>query len=360
MIYLDYNATAPLRPEAKAAMDEAFAETGNASSIHAAGRAARLRVETARDIIARACGAARGDVVFTSGGTEANHLALKGMSAASMLVSAIEHDSVLRNAEGAVQLPVTPEGVIDLEQAGKLIAAAPKPALVSVMWVNNETGVIQPVKDLLEICLKNNAYLHVDAVQALGKVPLDVRPHLLTLSAHKLGGPQGVGALIIREDVPLTAQLQGGGQERGRRSGTENVAGIAGFGAAVEAALRTLPEFSQRHAWRETFEQALTAISGARIMGAGAARVANTSCVVCAGLSAELLLIKLDLAGIAASSGSACSSGKVARSHVLAAMGASLPEQDSAIRFSFGWKTDQDMLKKAADSWTLLAKSAIR
>lgn len=360
MIYLDCNATAELRPEARVAMLAALEETGNPSSVHAAGRTARYRVEEAREIIAKATGFAREEVVFTSGGSEANQLALKGVAAASVFVSAIEHDSVLKNAPAATTLPVTPDGVIDLEKAAQLVAGAGKPALVSCMWVNNETGVIQPVRELLEICNKNGAFLHVDAVQALGRVALDVQPHLLTLSAHKVGGPQGVGALLVREAVPLIAQIKGGGQERGRRAGTENVAGIAGFAAAVTAALRDLAGFQARAAWRDAFEAELLKVPGARIIGQAAPRVANTTLVVCPGRKAELMLIKLDLAGIAASSGSACSSGKVTQSHVLKAMGVSAAEMDSAIRFSFGWKTDQNVLKKAADSWTLLASSDIR
>lgn len=360
MIYLDYNATAPLRPEARAAMLAALEEVGNPSSVHACGRAARFRVEEAREQIARACNAVREDVIFTSGGSEANHLALKGGGATSLLVSAIEHDSVLKNAPGAMRLPVLPNGVLDLVKAAELVAAAPRPALVSVMWVNNETGVIQPIAELLELCNKNGAFLHVDAVQALGRIPLGVKPHLLSLSAHKIGGPQGVGALVVREGVLLTAQIKGGGQERGHRAGTENVAGIAGFGAAAEAALRDMPALTTCSAWRDAFEAALLTVPGTRIMGAEAPRVVNTTLVVCAGVKAETMLIKLDLAGIAASSGSACSSGKVARSHVLAAMEASAAEQDSAIRFSFGYNTQQNVLKKAAESWTQLAKSDIR
>ncbi len=360
MIYLDYNATAPLRPEARAAMLAALDEVGNPSSIHAAGRAARFKVEEAREIIARACNATREDVIFTSGGSEANHLALKGVGATSMLVSAIEHDSVLKNAPSAVRLPVLPDGVVDLVKAAELIAAAPRPTLVSVMWVNNETGVIQPIAELLELCNKNGAFLHVDAVQALGRIPLEAKPHLLTLSAHKIGGPQGVGALIVREGVLLTSQVKGGGQERGHRAGTENVAGIAAFGAATEAALRDMPALTTCSAWQAEFEAELLSVSGARIMGQGAPRVVNTTLVVCAGVKAETMLIRLDLAGIAASSGSACSSGKVTRSHVLGAMDASAAEQDSAIRFSFGYNTQPNMLKKAAESWTQLAKSDIR
>lgn len=360
MIYLDYNATAPLRPEARAAMLAALDEVGNPSSIHAYGRAARFRVEEARETVAAACGFGRDNVIFTSGGTEANHLALHGVQAASRLVSAIEHDSVLKNAPEAVRLPVTPEGMLDLVQTEALIGAAPKPALVSVMWVNNETGVIQPVAALLQICQRHGAFLHVDAVQALGRIPLDVRPDLLTLSAHKLGGPQGVGALLVSNSVPLAPQTKGGGQERGHRAGTENVAGIAGFGAAVAASLHDLPLFEERRVWQAEFEQELLQVKGARIIGADAPRVANTTLVVCPGRTAQMLLIKLDLAGIAASSGSACSSGKLTQSHVLAAMGVQGPEAASAIRFSFGYDTQRNMLKKSAECWTLAMNTDIK
>jgi len=358
--YLDCNATSPLRPVAREALFAAYDEVGNASSVHGAGRAARYRVEQARELIAGACGFAREDVVFTSGGSEANHLALKGVQAGSILASAIEHDSVLKNAPDAVRLPVLPSGVVDLERAAVLIAAAAKPALVSVMWVNNETGVIQPIAALLELCRAHGAFLHVDGVQALGRIPLAVQPDLLTLSAHKVGGPQGVGALLVREGVPVAAQIKGGGQERGRRAGTENVAGIAGFGAAVQAALDELPEYQQRSAWRDEFEALLLKIPGTRIIGAEAPRVANTTLAVRAGMKAETTLIKLDLMGIAASSGSACSSGKVARSHVLKAMAVSDAEADSAIRFSFAFNTQLNVLKKAAECWTNIATSDIR
>jgi cysteine desulfurase len=249
--------------------------------------------------------------------------------------------------------------VIDLVTAEKRIAAAPAPALVSVMWVNNETGVIQPIAALLEICRKHAALLHVDAVQALGRLSLDVPVDALTLSAHKVGGPLGVGALLLREGIELTPLLTGGGQERGRRAGTENVPAISGFAAAVQAAIAELPEFAQRARWRDAFEEKLLAVPGVEIIGRTAARVANTSCLVCPGFKSDLQLMQLDLKGIAASSGSACSSGKVARSHVLTAMGVSEAGMDSALRVSFGWNSKESELNFCAEIWTQLALSAI-
>lgn len=359
MIYLDHNATTALRPAARDLLVQVLGEVGNPSSVHAAGRLARSRVETAREQVAQAAQARPDEVIFTAGGSEANALAVRGVRAASCLVSATSHDSVLKNAPQTVRVPVQANGLIDLAQVARLLALAPRPALLSVEWVNNETGVIQPVAELLALCQQAQGFLHLDGVQALGRVPLQVRPHLLTLSAHKVGGAQGVGALIVQDGVPLEPLIAGGGQERGRRAGTENVAGIAAFGAAAQAAIAELPEFMARQAWREAFEQALCEVPGARIIGQAAPRVANTTCVVCPGPRSELLLIKLDLAGIAASSGAACSSGKVQRSHVLAALGLEGGELDSALRFSFGWTTTPDMLKKAAECWTNAVQSAI-
>ena len=362
MIYLDYNATAPLRSESRAAMLLAMDEGGNASSVHAAGRRARGHVEKAREIIAAAAGVSRDEVVFTSGGTESNHLALHGIEAASFFVSAIEHDSVLKSAPASAQLlPVLPSGIVDLLQAEKMIAAASRPALVSLMWVNNETGVIQPVEQMLEICNKYGAMLHVDAVQALGRIAIDdCKIPLLSLSAHKVGGPMGVGALSVREGVKLTAQQRGGGQERGLRAGTENVAGLAGLGAAVEVALRELPEFQRRSLWRDAFEAELLKVPGAIIAGKESPRVANTTCVLCPGIASALLLIQIDLQGISASAGSACSSGKVIPSHVLKAMDSNRFAPLAQTRFSFGWQSYEEQLKKAAETWTELAISAIR
>ncbi len=359
-IYLDHNATTPLRPCAKAALEAAYAAGGNASSVHSFGRAARALVEQARAQVAAACpGFAPADVIFTSGGTESNNLALRGVTVGARLVSAIEHESVLKTVPEATRLPVTPTGVVDLAAAELTLAQAARPALVSVMWVNNETGVIQPIAQIAEICRKYGHYLHVDAVQALGRIALEVPVDLLTLSAHKIGGPLGVGALLVRDHVPLRAQITGGGQERGQRSGTLNAPGIAGFGAAVGEALAQLPAFAARAAWRDRFEQAIKQ-AGAIILGETASRVANTSCFALPGWRSEMQLMQLDLQGVCVSSGSACSSGKVAHSHVLAAMGLPNDVQDSALRVSLGWNSLESELNSCAEIWTQLAQSAIR
>lgn len=358
--YLDYNATAPLRPVAKAALEAAYARGGNASSVHGAGRAARGLLEDARAVIAScATGFAPGDVVFNSGGTESNTLALRGVTASALLVGATEHDSVLKANPQALRLPVDTHGILKLAELEAALVRVGAGALVSAQWVNNETGVIQSVAQIADLCRKYKAYLHVDAVQALGRVPLDVPVDLLTLSAHKVGGPLGVGALLVRDYIPLTAQQLGGGQERGRRAGTENVPGICGFAAAAKEALAQLPDFTARVAWRAAFEQKIEQAGGV-VIGKGAPRVANTSCIALPGFKSELQLMQLDLRGICVSSGSACSSGKVGRSHVLAAMSLSPEITDSALRVSFGWNSRESELNFCAEIWTSLAQSVIK
>lgn len=359
-IYLDYNATTPLRAEARAAMVSALDEVGNPSSIHSFGRKARALVEGARREIALAVDTTPEQVILTSGGTEANALALRGAVAARFFVSATSHDSVRKQQAAAVFLPVQSTGVLDLVALESALRASDTPTLVSVEWVNNETGVIQPVAEILKICRAHKAVLHVDAVQALGRVTLDVQPDFLSLSAHKIGGPQGVGALIVGRTTPLTAQLVGGGQERNRRAGTENVAAIAGFGAAIGLASAELPAYQGRQSWRVAAEAVLASVPGAQIVGAASDRVANTICVVHSQLRSDLLLMRMDLAGYAVSSGSACSSGKVAPSHVLTAMGVSPAEVASAVRFSFGWKNSESELLAAAQHWTEIAQSVIK
>jgi cysteine desulfurase len=358
--YLDYNASAPLRPVAKAAIEAAYALGGNASSVHGAGRVARGLLEDARAVLAScATGFAAGDVVFTSGGTESNALALRGITASAIFVSATEHDSVLKAVPQAVRLPVDSNGVLRLAELEAALAGAAAPALVSVQWANNETGVIQPMAEIATLCRKYKAYLHADAVQALGRVPLAVAVDALTLSAHKVGGPLGVGALLVRAHVPLTALQVGGGQERGRRAGTENVPGICGFAAATKEALEQLPEFAARALWRDTFERQVER-AGGLVIGKTAPRVANTSCIALPGFKSELQLMQLDLKGICVSSGSACSSGRVGRSHVLAAMSLAPEITDSALRVSFGWDSSESELIFCAEIWTNLAQSVIK
>jgi cysteine desulfurase len=348
--YLDWNATAPLRPEAAAAMRDAMEHWGNPSSVHRRGRAARRAVEAARDQIAALC---PGDVTFTSGGTEANHLALFGTGRKRVLVSAIEHGSVLQAVLEAERIPVDGNGIVDLAALDRLLADGP-PALVSVMLANNETGVIQPLAQIVAIAHARGALVHTDAVQAAGRIALDVGADVLTLSAHKIGGPQGIGAVVSR--VELAPLIRGGGQERGRRAGTENLVGIAGFAAAVEAALSVehslgKGEVDRVRSLRDRLEAALP---GAVIVGAEAPRLPNTSAVGMPGMPAETQVIAFDLAGVMVSAGAACSSGKVGPSHVLAAMGLDPGIADSTIRVSLGWTTTEADIDHFIDTWAAL------
>jgi cysteine desulfurase len=352
-VYLDYNATAPLRPAAAEAMARAQSLTGNPSSVHSFGRQARATVETAREQVAALAGAKPAQIVFTSGGTEANNLALAGSDRARILVSGIEHDSILTAAPAAERIPVTADGVVDLGALERLLQADNQPSLVCVMLANNETGVIQPIEQTVAIAHRAGALVHCDAVQAAGKLPLDFAAFgvdLMSLSAHKFGGPKGAGALVVADTVPFTAQLRGGGQERGRRAGTENVAAIAGFGAAAVAARCDLSQMEAIAAMRDRLERdAVADVPATRLIGAGVPRLANTSCLALPGVGAETLVMALDLAGVAVSAGSACSSGKVKPSHVLTAMGLGPEIAGSAIRVSLGWAS------KAADVERFLA-----
>lgn len=358
-VYLDYNATAPIRPEAIEAMTRAFAVGGNPSSVHAAGRSARAIVEHARNEVAAMVGGPASTVIFTSGGTEANALAIESAVATGskrLIVSAIEHDSVLESAKAsgaAVEyLPVTADGVADLEWLSARLAnwdAADGRPFVALMLANNETGVIQPVREASDIVRAAEGWLHVDAIQAAGKIITDSRAlgaDTLVVSAHKLGGPQGVGALTFGPRATMVRRQHGGGQERGRRAGTENVAGIAGFGAAAMASLR---DKDIQSAWRDTAAERLKS-QGALVIGEDAARLPNTLCVAAAGYGAELQVMALDLAGIMVSAGSACSSGKVKASHVLTAMG--LDDLAScAIRVSGGWATTEQDWAAFVAAW---------
>lgn len=359
--YLDYNATAPVRSEAAEAVAAALAAGGNASSVHGPGRAARRRLEDARDAVAALVGAVPSEVVFTSGGTEANALALRGTGAARLLVSAVEHDSVLRNAPEAAIVRVDGNGVVDLAALERLLRESPSGALVSVMLANNETGVIQPIAEIAHLARAHDALVHCDAVQAAGKIAVDIAAlgvDMVSLSAHKLGGPQGVGALILRERVALRPLFGGGGQESGRRAGTENLPGIAGFGAAAATALLELQAGASARvaALRDRLESAVRrAAPQAVIHGAGAARLPNTSCIGLPGVAAETQVMALDLAGVAVSSGAACSSGKVRTSHVLGAMGVAAAEAGSAIRVSLGWQSTEGDVDRFLAAWGGLA-----
>lgn len=352
-VYLDHNATAPLRPAVAQAITECLGRVGNPSSVHRFGRAARRTVEEARERVAALVGACAADVVFTSGGTEANALALKGCGRARVLVSAVEHDSVLR-AMPAETIPVDGEGRVVPEALTALLAADGRQALVSVMLANNETGVLQPIAEIAARAHAAGALVHCDASQAAGKVLVslgDLGVDLMTLSAHKLGGPHGVGALVAAEHVALTPLLAGGGQERGRRAGTENVAGLAGFGVAAELAAADLEAFAGLAALRDAIERRLPAV----VIGAGAPRLPNTSCLAMPGVAGEVQVMAFDLAGIAVSAGSACSSGKVRASHVLAAMGVPPDVAAGAIRVSLGWNSSAEDVESFIAAWTALA-----
>ena len=374
-VYLDWNATTPLRPQARDAMAAAWDLAGNPSSVHAEGRQARKLVEEARARVASAVGALPRNVVFTSGGTEANALALtpglrRGSNppAERLVVSAIEHASVLaggRFLSGAIEtVGVTRSGLVDLDRLRAVLSSGP-PALVSLMLANNETGALQPVKEASEIVHATGGLLHVDAIQAFGKISFDINAmgvDLVTLSAHKIGGPKGVGAVVLAEGLlgfePL---VRGGGQELGRRAGTENVAGIAGFGAAVRAAMADLDSDAIRlenlqnrleHGLRDTPEMIIFADS--------VPRLPNTTLFTVPGLKAETAVIGFDLAGVAVSSGSACSSGKVQPSHVLEAMGFGGDLAQGAVRLSLGWSTSEADVDLCLEAWRKLQGTLLK
>ncbi|MBT3306378.1 MAG: cysteine desulfurase [Alphaproteobacteria bacterium] len=362
-VYLDHNATTTIRPVVRDAVARALDLTGNASSVHGAGRTARKVIEDARDQIAALVGAKSSEVVFTSGGTEANNLAIRGLDTGSkrprVLASAVEHVSVLKAAANVEPIAVDAQGVVDLAALDAMLAESPAeaaPALVSVMLANNETGVIQPVAEVAAIAETHGALVHCDAIQAAGKIPVDMAAlgvHLMSLSAHKFGGPAGVGALVVAEkmDQPLSALVFGGGQERGRRAGSENLPGISGMGVAAEETLKHLPDSERLSVWRERIEQELCRHGGVRVLGADALRLGNTSCLTMPGVASERQVIAFDLAEIALSAGSACSSGKVEPSHVLAAMGVAANDADTAIRVSLGWTTTEQDIDRFLAAW---------
>ena len=349
--YLDWNATAPLRPEAAAAVASALALGGNPSSVHGRGRVARQLVEESRAAVAALAGAPADAVVFTSGGTEANHLALLGAGRERVLISAVEHSSVLQAAPEAERIPVDRDGLVDPAALAAMLDD--RPALVSVMLANNETGVIQPVAEIARSAHAHGALFHCDAVQAAGKMPLSlavIGADFLTLSAHKIGGPAGIGALVMAPGAEVTPLQRGGGQERNCRAGTENLAGIAGFAAAAAAC--DPAEYGRVRALRDRLEAALP--PEAIVIAAGAPRLPNTSAIAMPGVPAETQVIALDLDGVMVSAGAACSSGKVGPSHVLAAMGVAPDIADATIRVSLGWSTTDADIAHFLDSWTAL------
>jgi len=355
--YLDANASEPLRPEARAAVLAALAEPGNPASVHADGRAARRILEDAREAIARAFGASPAGVVFTSGATEANALALHAFAPGRrIIVGATEHDSVRAAAPDAHRLPVDRDGVADLDALAVLLADGP--ALVALMAANNETGTIQPIAAAAALCRRFGAWLHVDAVQAAARGEVDLAglgAHSLALSGHKLGGPMGAGALLLGPDAPAPRPLlPGGGQERGWRAGTPPLPAIAGFAAAVRAAAAVPADTPDRLAGLRLVIERAAVGAGAVVCGAGAPRLANTTCLALPGVRADAQVIALDLAGIAVSAGAACSSGKVTASHVLAAMGLG-PLASQAIRVSLPWNASAADAAAFADAYPRIA-----
>lgn len=363
-VYLDYNATAPLKPAVIDAMAAALREQGNPSSVHRFGRLARRAVESAREDVAALVGAEdTAKVVFTSGGTEANNLALTAAGAGRrVLASAVEHESVLKARPDVELLPVDWRGELDLTALQHALARDAAPKLVCVMLANNETGITQPVVLAAHLAHARGALVHCDAVQAAGKMKINMARlgvDSLALSAHKLGGPQGVGALVVSGSVQLLPTLKGGGQERGWRAGTENVAGVRGFGVAAKLAADEFPAMQALAGLRDEMEARLLRVAPeAVILSPGPGRLPNTSCIALPGLLAETQVMALDLAGVAVSAGSACSSGKVSRSHVLAAMKAEPELADCAIRISLGWRTTAEDIDDLIDAWTPLVARA--
>jgi len=353
-VYLDHNATTPVRPEALVAMTYALRATGNPSSVHRNGRRLRAMIDDAREHVAELVGAVPASIIFTSGGTEANATVLRSFAPGNILVAATEHASVLENVPQPQIVPVDRHGVVDIGSLEQMLSEQTEPVLVAVMLANNETGTIQPIANVVDVAHRHGAQVHCDAVQAAGKIPIDMATlgvDTLSMSAHKLGGSMGVGALVITPEARVHPLLRGGGQERRLRCGTENVPGIAGFGAAASA-VGGLPDSARLRTLHSRMERELCSGEGRGItIGAGAPRVPNTTCVAMPGVLAETQVIAFDLAGFSVSAGSACSSGTMKNSHVLAAMGTEHEIAHCAIRISTGWTTTQEEISSFISAW---------
>ncbi len=354
-IYLDHNASTPLKPQVKSAMFEVMDAPSNASAMHKFGRNARMQVEGARQKLADAIGAKPDSIIYTSGAPEANNTVFMNFFDLPIISSTIEHPTVMAALphDQLQLLPVTTKGLIEVDKLEKALKYAEAPALISIIWVNNETGVVQPMDDIKALAKKYKALLHTDASQAFGKMDVSfVGFDLMTLSSHKIGGPQGVGALVVRPDLDIEPFIVGGGQEKNRRAGTENVTGIVGFGTAAELAVQNLKEYQKLSVWRDEIETEIQNISSQTIFyGQGAPRVANTTMFATPDFAADTQVINLDLEGIAVSNGSACSSGRVEPSRILKAMGAYDEMAASAIRVSMGWNTSHDDIKNFIQVW---------
>ncbi len=373
VVYLDYNASAPIRPEVADSINLAINRCGNPSSIHEAGRIARQEVEKARAAVASLVSGNSRSVTFTSGATEANNQILvgtaeKNQSIDVIITSSIEHPSLLIPATTASipcrLVPVGNEGTIDLNVLADLLAQHEGRALVSIMWANNETGVIQPIEEAAELAHRFGALFHSDAAQAVGKIPVDMARtgvDALSISAHKLGGATGVGAVVVRPGIDLKPLIRGGGQENRLRAGTENVPGIVGFGTAAALAKSDIVESSSISSLRNRMEAAISSIGGGDITvhGKRSPRLPNTSCISTRLIRSETQVIALDLAGCAVSSGAACSSGKVERSHVLTSMGLPESKVKTAIRISLGWGTTQEDVDQLVGAWSKMYRRVV-
>jgi len=366
-VYLDYNATVPIRPEVSEAVTEGLNQIGNPSSVHTFGRRTRTLVESARKSVADLVQVEPAQVIFTSGGTEANNLALSGsrrtMGCTAVAVSAVEHPSVLESEPTPNVIPVDENGIIKLSELEVILESVQAPALISVMLANNETGVLQPINDAVRIARHHNAYVHCDAVQALGKVSLsfdELGADFVSVSSHKIGGLQGAGALICAKGIEIDPILVGGGQERNKRSGTENVIGIIAFGCAAAIVRSNDDEIRKISCLTSQLESEIREkVPTACVYGSTVGRLPNTSCIGFDLVKSEDQLMYLDLAGIAVGAGSACSSGKIAPSHVLLAMGCTETAARSAIRISIGYQTTQEDIHRFIEVWTELVFSKI-
>lgn len=345
----------PIKPGVVSVMSAILGETGNALSIHRHGRMARKHIETARTQAASLIQTNPAYVFFTSGATESNNIVLKSFSEQRVLISAIEHPSVTELAPWAEKIPVNADGIVDIAGLEKMLQQAP--ALVSIMLVNNETGIIQPIAEIVRLIRKISpaTQIHTDAVQAAGRIAIDfsaLQVDFMSLSAHKMGGPQGAGALVMAPGAKIEKLLHGGGQEKRQRAGTENVAAIAGFGAAAELAITDMEQFQSLADFRDRIEEKLLAAEPRlKIYGRNALRVSNTTQLALPGIAAETQLMALDLAGVSVSSGSACSSGTVKTSHVLQAMGIADQDAMGALRISLGWHTTKEEIDAFVAAW---------
>lgn len=356
-VYLDYNATALPRPQVIEKIQDIISKPYNPSSVHCFGREAKKYLENSRKIIAEYLSAWTNEVIFTASGTEANVTVLHSFPERRIFVSEIEHSSVLRSVGDNFSgyIPVNEEGIVNISMLEEMLRQNAKPTLISVMLANNETGVIQPVKEISEICKKYDALLHCDAVQALGKIDIDfslLGADFLSVSAHKCGGVVGAAALIVKNNVAIKPLITGGGQELGRRAGTENIAAIIGFSEAVERI--DIKQMQNLRLLLDKMEERIIKEGGV-VFGKDSPRLPNTSCIAMPKVSNEVQLMDFDLNGYAVSAGSACSSGRVEKSHVLLAMNIPAEIAECAIRVSAGWNTGADEIEKFTESWALLA-----